>query len=233
MKLYLDLTHRIEPGMPVFPGEPQPEVTDTMTLETDGVSVQSVRFSNHLGTHLDAPAHFIEGGITLDEIPLEVLIGRAVILDFTHKAENSLITAADFKPHLHRLGPHLRVLLKTGWDRNFKPAVFFNGFPCLTLEAAECLAATGISLLGMDTPSPSPIDDPGQMIHRTLLGAGVVLLEAVKGLGRIVGNECDLIVLPPPFRNLSGAPCRVVAIVEAESCTAHLASRRQGDYDSS
>lgn len=216
MKHYIDLTHLIEEGMPVWPGEPQPEIRELMTLGKDICTVQSIQFNNHLGTHLDAPSHFIEDGITIDQIPLETLIGKAIILDFTDKGKNSLITREDLQQHVDRLEPGARVLLKTGWDKNFNPVTFFEGFPCLTLGAAEFLASRKIRLLGMDTPSPSPIEDAGQAIHKTLLGAGIVLLEAVKNLTLIDQDECELIILPPPFKDFSGAPCRVVAVLEVQ-----------------
>ena len=214
MKRYIDLTHLIEEDMPVWPGTPQPEIGQPMTLGEDICTVQSIRFNCHLGTHLDAPSHFIEDGITVHQISLETLIGKAIILDFTDKGKNGLITREDLQRHQDRFDPGARVLIKTGWDKNFRPVSFYEEFPCLTLEAAEYLAYRKIRLLGMDTPSPSPVEDPGQAIHKTLLGAGIVLLEAVKNLTLIHQDECELIVLPPLFKNFSGAPCRVLAMVE-------------------
>jgi kynurenine formamidase len=211
MAQYIDLTHRIEETMPVFPGDPPPEINEVMTLEKDNCTVQSIRFNNHLGTHLDAPSHFIEDGMTVDQIPLETLIGNATILDFTDKGKNGLITKEDLQRHQHLLGPNSRVLIKTGWDEKFVSAAFYEDFPCLNLDAAEYLASMMIRLLGVDTPSPSPLDDPDQAIHKTLLGAGIVLLEGVKNLTLLDGDECQLIVLPLPLQKFSGAPCRVVA----------------------
>ena len=92
MKRFLDLTHPIEKGMPVFPGDPQPEFTESMTLDKDICTVQTIRFNNHIGTHLDAPSHFIDDGITVDQIPLETLMGKAVLMDFTGKRKRGLIT---------------------------------------------------------------------------------------------------------------------------------------------
>jgi kynurenine formamidase len=66
----------------------------------------------------------------------------------------------------------------------------------------------------LDTPSPSPVEDPGQAIHKTLLEAGIVIVEAIKGVTSISQGECELMVLPPMFRGFSGSPCRVVATVE-------------------
>lgn len=214
MKHYRDLTHLIEEDMPVWPGDPQPEIEQPMTLGKDICTVQSIRFNCHLGTHLDAPSHFVEGGITVHEIPLETLMGRAIILDFTDRGRNDLITEEDFKIHRQRLEPGARLLIKTGWDKNFRPVSFFEDFPCLTLEAARYLALRRIRLLGLDTPSPSPVEDPGQAIHKTLLGAGVVIVEAIKGISSITQDECEIMVLPPMFKDFSGAPCRVVATVE-------------------
>lgn len=214
MKTYIDLTYDIVEDIPMWPGEAAPEIREARTVEKDGYSVQSICFSNHLGTHLDAPSHFIRGGATLDQIPLETFIGKAVILDFTHKKKGDVITRQDLEPFHNRIKPGVRVLLKTGWDLGFEKGHFFEGFPCLSLEAARYLAAGRPSLLGMDTPSPSPVGDPGEEIHKTLLGAGVVHLEALRNLTLIDRDDCELIVLPPPFKAFSGAPCRAVAVVE-------------------
>jgi kynurenine formamidase len=185
-----------------------------MTLGPDICTVQSICFNNHIGTHLDAPSHFIEGGMTVDKIPLESLIGKAVILDFTDKGKTDLITREDLQLHKYRIIPGSRVLIKTGWDVNFTSGAFYEGFPCLTQEAAEFFVSLNISLLGMDTPSPSPLDDPGQTIHKTLLGGGVVILESVKNLTLIDRDQCQIMVLPPSIKDFSGAPCRVVAVLE-------------------
>jgi kynurenine formamidase len=214
MSRYLDLTHRIDEDMPVFPGDPPPEIREIMTLGKDIYSVQSICFNNHIGTHLDAPSHFIEGGMTVDEIPVESLIGKAVILDFTCKGKNDLITKEDLQTHEYRIPPGSRVLMKTGWDVNFTSKAYYENFPCLTQEAAEYLVLMKIRLLGTDTPSPSPLDDPGQTIHRTLLAAGIVIVESVKNLTLINRNQCQIIVLPLLIKDLSGAPCRVVAVLE-------------------
>jgi kynurenine formamidase len=214
MTRYIDLTHRIDERMPVFPGDPPPEIRQVMTLGPDMCTVQSICFNNHIGTHLDAPSHFLEGGMTVDQIPLESLIGKAVILDFTDKGKNDLITIENLQSCEYRILPGSRVLIKTGWDVNFTSGSFYEAFPCLTQEAAEFFVSLNISLLGMDTPSPSPLDNPGQTIHKTLLGAGIVILESVNNLTLIDRDQCQIIVLPPPIKDFSGAPCRVVAVLE-------------------
>jgi arylformamidase len=212
MVRYIDLTLPVEEGMPVWPGDSGPEFREVNSLEQHGYAVQSIRFSNHVGTHLDAPSHVVKGGMTLDRIPLEILIGKAVLIDFPDKGKKDRITRKDLQARGDMLREGARVLIRTGWDSHYGSPFFFRDFPCLTLEAAQDLAERGIALLGMDTPSPSPVDDPDQGIHRTLLGAGIVLLEGLANLHRLRGNECELIVLPPLFKGLSGSPCRAVAI---------------------
>ncbi len=214
MKTYVDLTYDIVEDIPMWPGEAAPEIREARTVEKHGYSVQSIRFSNHMGTHLDTPSHFIQGGLTLDQIPLETFIGKAVILDFSNKEKGGVITTQDLEPFNKRIEAGGRVLLKTGWDLKFEKERFFEEFPCLDLEAARYLAARRPALLGMDTPSPSPVGDPGEAIHKTLLGAGMVHLEALKNLTCVKRDDCELIVLPPPFKGFSGAPCRAVAVVE-------------------
>lgn len=208
---WIDLTHPLDAGSPVWPGDPAPEFYETASLNKNGYLVQVVRLSNHTGTHLDAPSHAVEGGATLDRIPLETLIGKAVVLDFTDRGRKDLIRRADLEAVQHRVGAGARVLVKTGWDRHVNTPAFFQDYPCFTLEAAKYLVSRKIILLGMDVPSPSPVEDPDQAIHKTLLSAGVVLLEALKDLTLLRGEECDLIALPPCFKGLSGSPCRVVA----------------------
>ena len=215
MKAYIDLTYGIREDIPMWPGEAGPEIRETKTIERDGCSVQSLCFSNHVGTHLDAPSHFIQGGLTLERIPLETLIGTAVILDLTRKGEGDVITRQDLEVFQKRLVAGSRVLLKTAWDLRFREGHFFDNFPCLDLEAARYLASRRPALLGMDTPSPSPVGDPDEAIHKTLLGAGIVHLEALRNLTLVEVDECKLIVLPPPFLGVSGAPCRAVAVVES------------------
>jgi kynurenine formamidase len=212
MVRYVDLTFPVEDGMPVWPGDSGPEFREIRSLEQDGYAVQSIRFSNHLGTHLDAPSHIIKDGKTIDRIPLGTLIGKAVLIDFSDKGKKDRITRKDLQARGDVLRPGARVLLRTGWDKHYGSSFFFQDFPCLTLEAAQDLAQAGVALLGMDTPSPSPIDDPDQGIHKALLGAGIVLVEGLINLHLIRGNECDLIVLPPLFKGFSGSPCRAVAI---------------------
>ena len=206
---WIDLTHPVSPGMPVIPGDASPEVVDTLTLERDGCSVQEIRCANHVGTHVDAPLHFIADGRSVDRIPLHKLVGSVAVLDFSSLETGRRIRWRELESALSDAGNPDKVLIHTGWDRHFGSPQYFEDFPALDSEAAEGLAGLGIDLLGMDTPSPSPLEDPGQKIHKVLLTAEVVIVENLCGLDQL-GPLAEVFVLPLPIRGVSGAPCRAV-----------------------
>ncbi|MFP4629833.1 MAG: cyclase family protein [Desulfohalobiaceae bacterium] len=212
MPKIIDLTHTWHNQMPSFPGDLRPIVQEQQaSVQEENCSVQSIYCSNHTGTHLDAPRHFLPQGPSVEQADPALLWGRACILDLTHKEPGDRISVHDLQSGLSSLQvTPRRLLLYTGWDRRFKGQEFYQDFPALTLEAARHLADCGLGLLGMDTPSPSPVDDPQQMIHKVLLQEGVWILESLKNLG-LLGSNCELVVGPLPLQGASGAPCRVLA----------------------
>ncbi|MDZ7759417.1 MAG: cyclase family protein [Desulfovermiculus sp.] len=209
MGQWTDLTHPLYDHMPVWPGDRPVQVEDVMTVPEDGCSVQRIVMGNHVGTHVDAPAHFVSTGLTVDALPLRILNGPARLVSVP-RAEKQVITREDLEAVLALKQTCKRLILHTGWHTRFSSAAFYQDFPVLTLEAAEYLAGMGIVLLGMDTPSPSPIHDPGQQIHKVLLGAGVVLVESMANLSALPPGDFEVCVLPLPLGKASGSPCRAI-----------------------
>jgi kynurenine formamidase len=161
---------------------------------------------SHLGTHLDAPSHFVAGGAGVDEADLAVLIGPAQVIHLTDVAPGEVITAA-------RLGPLTgqRVLLHTGWpERGLGQADYFGKAPYLAPDCARALLEAGTRLLGVDFPS---VDADGQ-VHVALLGGGCLIVENLTGLS-VLPASCDLTVLPLPVSGGDGSPVRAVARYEA------------------
>jgi kynurenine formamidase len=191
-----DLSLPIRDGGPSYPGDPVCSVVPFRTLAVDGVEVRSISIGSHQGTHLDAPSHFLEGGIPIDRIPLEQTSGPAILVDLGDRAPKSEIGIAAFAGlDLH---PGDRLVYRLGWDAHVADPRYFTDMPRLSLAASEWLAERRLALLGMDAPTPNP--EHGPEVHRLLLGAGTVLLEALAGLGRL---------RPGPFR-LFAAPLRIV-----------------------
>lgn len=205
---WIDLTHPLYAGMPVWPGDRDVHIADTMTVQANGCSAQRLRMGNHVGTHVDAPAHFVLQGQTVEALPLNSLMGPARLISLPKRAQESI--TKDELARVQGLDSEKRLILRTGWEERFSSPTFYEDFPVLTLEAAKYLAGSGLVLLGMDTPSPSPIDDPDQQIHKALLGSGVVLVESMAHLNAFPDGEIDVCILPLPLQGASGGPCRAV-----------------------
>jgi kynurenine formamidase len=156
--------------------------------------------------------------MSVDQIPLHKLVGAAAVLDFSGMESGRRIEWKQLEAALDVAGNPGKMLLYTGWDRHFGSKHYFEDFPALSLEAAEGLAGLGLDLLGVDTPSPSPLDDPGQGIHTELLGAQVVIVENLRDLGRL-GSFAEVFILPLLLQGASGAPCRAVGrpVADAKS----------------
>lgn len=213
MSRIVDLTHWLRPGQPVYPGDPEVERSPHDVLAVAGYNTSRLAFGSHAGTHLDAPRHFFDDGKTVGEIPLAKLCGPACMIDLAPGGSlppGTELDVARFGPYARRFHPGARVLYRTGWEERYGTPEFFTDQPSLTPDAARWMAECGIALLGMDTPSPA--GDPEQ-VHRILLGAGIVIVEALAGLARLP-EQFTFAALPPRFADLDGAPVRAVAWVE-------------------
>ena len=163
---------------------------------------------------MDAPSHFLGDGISVDAINLEVLTGSCALLNFSHKGAGATITAEDIQEYEQLITGCRRVLLRTDWERSHDNQVYFENFPVLSVEAAHLLASYNICLLGMDTPSPGPLDATGREIHHILLTKNVVIVESLQGLSSINRTCFTFIALPLPIKGCSGSPCRAIAMVD-------------------
>ena len=214
----IDLSLPIEEGMMTFPTHWHPVVEITI-LGRHGIEGRETRklvLGTHIGTHTDAPRHFIPNGRTIDDVPLETLIGPAALADFTGASPLQEIDVADLKQRLGDQVPQ-RLILRTGWSDYFGHLKFYNEYPFLSENAAQWLVEQGVRLLAMDTPSPdnpahsrgTPKDSPN---HKILLGAEVVLVEYLTNLKAITASQVELIVLPLKLKGCDGSPARCVAI---------------------
>jgi len=214
----IDLSLPIEEGMMTFPTHWHPVVEITI-LGRHGIEGRETRklvLGTHIGTHTDAPRHFIPNGKTIDEVSLDVLIGPAMVVDFTGCRALQEIHVSDLKQKLGDKIP-IRLILRTGWSEYFGDLKFYNEYPFFSEDAARWLVEKGVRLLAMDTPSPdnpahsrgTPKDSPN---HKVLLGAGVVLVEYLTNLKAVTASEVELVVMPLKLKGCDGSPARCVAI---------------------
>jgi kynurenine formamidase len=204
-QLLADLTMPIWAGMLVNPDHFPPEIATYATLEGNGWVARRLVLDSHLGTHLDAPSHFVAGAPPVDEADLAVLIGEAQVIHLEDVAPGEAITAA-------RLGPVAgrRVLVDTGWSaRGLGQGEYFGQAPYLALDCARALLDAGTALVGVDLPS---VDLDGG-VHVALLAGGCLIVENLTGLG-VLPASCELTVLPLPITGGDGSPVRAVARYE-------------------
>jgi arylformamidase len=211
--LYLvDLSLPICDRMPTYAFNPKTVVMPHVGIRDAGYNMHQLLLCTHLGTHIDAPYHFIDEALTIDKIDLRKCIGLALVVDLTCKGPKEEIVAADLDPYKGALGSRGRMILRTGWDKRFPSVEYFTDHPALTMEACAWMIEQGIECLAMDIPSTHP--NKYAETHRMLLGPGseMVLVEGLRGLERLKGAEVLLIAFPLAIEGCDGSPCRAVAI---------------------
>lgn len=192
------------------------EVVPVATHETTKRSVQRVTFVTHVSTHIDAPFHAIPDGITIERIPLDILIGPSALVRIPGHDRQRPIDAIDLSPHTATFAAHRRVTLDSGWARaHWGTTDYFTEGPYLTRDAARFLAGFDLRLMAMDFPNIDSVEDtkPGIAApnHNVLLGKGMVFVENLLNLHLIPGPVFKLIALPLRLIGGDGCPCRVVA----------------------
>lgn len=206
----IDLSMEIYHGAPTFTFDPKCAVIVHNTVESIGYNITQISMSTHQGTHLDAPYHFLNDGITVDKLPLENCIGKASKVDLTHKKPKEPISVEDFLPFEEKIVKGSKVVYQTGWDKIFPDKSYFSDFPYLSKELADWFASKEIALLGMDTPTPNPID--WMYVHHSLFGKGIIIVEGLANLEKISKEEFFLFAAPLAIKGRDGSPVRAVAI---------------------
>ena len=208
MRTY-DITLTISPDLPTWPGDPGIEIQRVEKIE-DGsnANVSRVDMGVHTGTHVDAPFHFLQDGITVDQLNLSLLTGRAYVL---HLPDVDMITAEALEDA--QIPPRTRrVLFKTSnsdlWAK--EGSVFNTDFVGLSDDGAEYLVRRGVKLVGMDYLSVAPYKE-SRPTHERLLEAGVVIVEGLD-LSEVTQGRYTIYCLPLKIANSDGAPARAILI---------------------
>ncbi len=199
----IDLTHTFGQDMPVYPGDPPVRLEQITRIGPDEYNMFCLCSGMHVGTHMDAPLHMIAGGRFMCDIPPNQFFGRGRLIDARgHRSITSdLLKTADI-----RKGDI--VLILTGWYHRFHDAAYYRDFPDITPDFARQLVRSGVSIIGLDTPSPdrSPFE-----VHKILLSGQVLIIENLTNLEALVGVEdFDVVALPAKFQ-CEAAPVRVIA----------------------
>ena len=198
----IDITRSLYPGHPVWPGDAAFELEPAARI-ADGASVNTSRLvtPTHVGTHIDAPWHYDEGGARLEGVPLELLVGEALVIH--HLAGGAV--GPEAVAHAPRLPA--RVLFRTGQPERWE--AFPEDFAPLTPELVHALADRGVRLVGTDAPSVDAFGAEGLPVHRAFEERGLIIVEGLE-LSRADQGHHRLICLPLPLPHADGSPVRAL-----------------------
>jgi arylformamidase len=209
---WIDLSHIIEENMPVFPGTEPPVLLEANTVARDHFAEKKITLYSHTGTHMDAPAHMLEGAKTLDAYEIGSFFGKAVRIDISRR-QAAWIELGDLLPQVEQLKSAHFCILRTGWAERWGQPDYFEGFPALTPEATRWLIDTGIQGIGTDAISIDRMEDLDFPVHHLLFNAGIFVIENLTNLDKI-GSEFTLACFPLRIHNADGSPVRAAAWVE-------------------
>lgn len=209
----IDLTHLIVEPMPVYPGTEQPQLYKACTLEDHGFRETKLSFYSHTGTHMDAPAHMLAHGKTLDEFTLDKFVGEAVLLDFKNK-QRKYIEIKDLEPFKEGLVEADFLIINTGWSSYWGKIEYFSDFPALSSEAAQWLKQFNLKGVGIDTISIDSKESGEYKVHKIFFNAGMVIVENLTNLEKIKSREFIFSAMPLKYIKADGAPVRAAAIIK-------------------
>lgn len=205
MHRLIDVTLPLSADSRSFPGDPPVRLEPHRRI-ADGApfNVAHLSLGTHAGTHVDAPAHFVPGGATVDQLPLEILVGKARVLDVpgVETIGREQLEKADLRDDI-------RVLIKTRMSAHGHATPRHEEPVSLSEDAATYLVQVGIKLVGFDDLSIDARGDDEYRAHQVLLGAGVILVEGLD-LAEIEPGDYDMTCLPLRLVGADGAPARVV-----------------------
>ncbi len=206
-----DVTVPITNTMPVWPSDPPVSLTPKSHLSRDRshtVRLTAIEMGSHTGTHIDAPYHFVDGGLKLSDIPMEQLVGTATVFEIPNARS---IGRNQLEP-LNWAGVE-RVLFKTENSNHWLDGRFYEEFVYLEPEGAEFLAGIGITLVGIDYLSIDKYKSEKHPTHFVLLTRNIVILEGLN-LANVKAGRYKLVALPLKLQDADGAPTRVILMDE-------------------
>lgn len=226
--LVVDMTYPVSAKFPAWPGDERVfEAKANATVEKDGYFTRSFWMLEHYGTHMDAPAHFPPGKITVDEIPEQHFFGPAVVMDVREEAAKD----ADYRLTVVRVkkweAEHGEIprgaiaMLRTGWGSRVPDVARYRNmdgnkvmhFPGYSVESAKLLIERGVVGLGIDTLSVDYGGSKNYEVHRVDLPAGLYNLENLAHTEYLPEEGAYIIAAPIKLEGGSGGPCRVFAVL--------------------
>lgn len=201
--MIIDPSVPLNEATPVYPGDPSTKIEPAGDIERDGYCDHYISIGTHVGTHIDAPIHMIKGGKSLDQIPLDQLIGKGKYIEITDGKfdviKNAQIEEGDI------------VVLGTGMSKKYYNPTYFEEYPVMSEEIAEYLVSKKVKMVGMDTGNPDNQDS--FPIHKILLGGGILIAENLTNTEQLNGKDFTIYALPLNLQ-IDGSPARIIAEIK-------------------
>lgn len=204
MKL-IDVSVPLDRDLPTYPGNLPFSLEATKRIANGASSnLSALHLSAHTGTHVDAPRHFFDEAPGAETLSLEMLCGRARVVELTTRRGITADDLASFD-----FSEDVRLLIKTHNSRLWGSSTFHEDFIGVTEPAARLLVDRGVKVLGVDYLSVEEFRKPGAPAHHALLGAGTIVIEGLN-LRDVEPGVYEMFCLPLPIVGSDGAPARVV-----------------------
>ncbi|WP_459502113.1 cyclase family protein [Bacillus sp. C1] len=206
----IDLSQTFENNMSQFPGTPPIHLESITSVEEAGFQVTDFHSIVHVGTHCDAPAHFISGASTIEQLPLNQFVGEAILIDVTHVQERKLP-----KEVLHDAGIKEGdiVIFHSNLSNKWNTAAYEKEAFYLSEELAEELVRLKVKAVGLDFISPDEVTTETSPIHHILLGNNIYLIENLTNLAAIETKRFFFSAAPLKIKNSDGAFARAFAVI--------------------
>ncbi len=206
MHEWIDISVPLRNGMVTWPGDAKFERTSTLEItQGNQCNLSQISTTAHVGTHMDAPRHYLEGGAGMETMPISASIGRARVIEIR---DPDLIRTSELEPH--HLARGERVLFKTGNSaHSWKTDHFQKKYIYIPPDTAHYLAKIGVQTIGVDYLSVGGFEQGGPDTHRILLSAGIWIIEGLM-LEHVEAGEYELICLPLKIMGGDGAPARAI-----------------------
>ena len=220
----IDLTHALSTQTPSWDngcGFQHETILDYASCTSEvKFKVQKISMPAGLGTHMDAPAHCISTGKTIDQLSLDDTCAPCIVIDVSKEAHESyqvsIAAIEEFEQTYGRISSNSFVIIRTGWDELWsKPEAYRNHlkFPSISHEAALFLLDRKIVGLGIDTLSPDT-SNSGYPVHQTILGAGKYIVENVANSTELPPRGSFSLALPMHIKDATEAPIRLVGLIQ-------------------
>ena len=199
---FVDLSHPISEEMSTYPSDPDISIVREKEIHLDRTLLHRFTMGTHTGTHLDAPAHIISGGKTLDDFPLSSFTGKTVKVDFNSISELDKVDG---------------IIFDSNWYRKFKePEIYFGSDrPEIPKDLVKKVMEMGIKYFGCDLPSVDVSGSKDKPIHNALLGANIIVYESLTNLNQLpLLTPFKFYGFPLPFVGLDGSPVRAIGVIQ-------------------